>query len=276
MNIDYRNLIGGSVVATRNHEQVAWAQACAALDSENILIMVDVQGDQAVFLALPGVAATSGIMRSPLAAAFPSHPDHQGYGIYLHDIPGAIAAVVRTPNRLEALYNTVPSMGAWLDEREQRELPRFTVGGSKEWEFRPLKLRQAQDGRDVMGRIARLNYWASGMAVALAVSGAIGVTVYKATSGKEDTATALHVTDLAAKELNKYSTTLFELTRVSSLVIRTGGWIEKYSFKGNQTTFEARVPEWVTSDVIKELGNVQTEKDYAKNMVIIRRGEASK
>jgi hypothetical protein len=110
----------------------------------------------------------------------------------------------------------------------------------------------------------------------LAVLAGLGVTLYHITTQRENHATSLKVTELAAKEMGAYSNTLFEMTRVSSLVVKTGGWIEKYTFKDGTTQFDARVPEWVTPDVIRSLGPVVTEKDYVRNMVIIRRGGGSK
>lgn len=276
MAIDYRKIIGGTVVATKNQESVAWAQACAALDAENILIMVAEKEDGAEYLALPGLAAANDLVFSPLAAAFTSHPQHQGDGIYLHEVPGAIAAVVRAPGRFEALYNTVPAMQAWLSERAQASLAQFDTSKFEAKEFRPLRLRQSQDGREVLGKIATLNFVGAVIALSLAISGAIGVSAFKSATRQDSAAAELKVSELAAQELNRYSTQLFELSRVSTLVVRTGGWIEKYNIKGPLTTYEARVPEWVTADVIKELGAVQTAKDYEKNMVIISRKEPSK
>jgi len=277
--LNYTQLTGGTALATRNQAQVAWSQACAALDMENILVMLDVQADRTRFLALPGSAAANGLIRSPLACAFASHPQHKGLGIYVHHIQGGTAAVLHTTERFEALFNSVASIQSWLAAHEQSGLSVFDVsnlGASQAWEFKPLRLRMTQDARDAMRSVTQMSFWGSVVALVLAGLGGLGVQLYQFTAARDTQTTSLMVTELATKEIGAYSNTLFELTRVSSLVVKTGGWIEKYSFKDGTTRFDARVPEWVTPDVIKGLGPVTTEKDYVRNMVMVRRGEADK
>lgn len=274
--VNYDQLIGGTATATSNQRQVAWSQACAALDMENILILCDVQAAHTPYLALPGSAAANGRVMSPLACAFASHPAHKGYGIYLHQIVGGTAAVVHTPIRFEAIYNTVGAVQGWLSAPEQSQLPVFDVTGLAPWEFAPLRLRLTQDARDAMRSVAILSFWGAAASLMLAFISGIAVTVYHTTAGSENHVTSLKVTELASKEIGAYSSTLFELTRVSSLVVKTGGWIEKYSVKDGKTQFEALVPEWVTTDAVRALGPVVTEKDYVRKMVIVRRGGGSK
>jgi hypothetical protein len=274
-SVNYSGLIGGSSIAGSDQAKVAWSQASSALDMENILIMLDVQGAVTRYLALPGTAAANGRVYSPLCCAFETHPSHKGFGIYLHRMQGGVAAVVYTPQRFEALFNSITSVEDWLASHDQKGLSVFDVSEGGSWEFVPLRLRLTQNARDAMRTVTLISFWGAAASFLIAALGGLGVVAHHLTVKRDNTSTSLKITELASKEVNAYGNTLFELTRVSSLVVKTGGWIERYTVKDGAVSFDVRVPEWVTADVIKALGPVSTEKEYVRNMVIVRKGDAA-
>lgn len=270
--VDYRTLLAGAALATKDHSTVAQRQACSALDTEAVLISFVVEDDRVMYLALPGRAAANGDVATPLAAVFRTHPEHRGDGIYLHPVPGGIAAVVRSGSRFEALYNNIAAVRSWLAEPEQRGLPQHDVSGGIEWPLRPMRLSRLWDGRSVMAKLALYNFWGAVAMVGLSVFAGITVTAARALRATPNAPKAVQVGQIASTEIARYNATLHDFSLVAALVVRAGGWIEKYNYKDGKATFEAYVPEWVTADAIKEIGAVVTEKDFARNLVIVKKG----
>lgn len=269
--IDYRSLIAGSALATKDHDSVAHRQACSALDSDAVLIHVVVEDDRAKYLALPGRAAANTDVLTPLAAVFRSHPNHRGDGIYLHPVPGGMAAVVRSGTRFEALYNSVAAVRTWLGEPDQRDLPQHDVSSGMAWPLRPMRLSRLWDGRSLMAKVAILNFWGAVAMVSLSVIVGIAATVGHALKPAPNASRAVQISQIASSDLARYNSTLHDFSLLAALMVRAGGWIEKYSFKEGKVSFEAYAPGWVTAESIKELGAVETEKDFARNLVIVRR-----
>lgn len=270
--VDYRTLLAGAALATKDHSTVAQRQACSALDTEAVLISFVVEDDRVMYLTLPGRAAANGDVATPLAAVFRTHPEHRGDGIYLHPVPGGIAAVVRSGSRFEALYNNVAAVRSWLAEQEQRGLPQHDVSGGIEWPLRPMRLSRLWDGRSVMAKVALYNFWGAVAMVGLSVFAGITVTAARALRATPNAPKAVQVGQIASTEIARYNATLHDFSLVAALVVRAGGWIEKYNYKDGKVTFEAYVPEWVTADSIKDIGAVVTEKDFARNLVIVKKG----
>ena len=226
-------------------------------------------GASAYYFAAPSSLFGSVLdFATPLVAAVPGHPSHRGDGAYVITQGKISVAAISANQSFRLMCNETELILEHLaDLGLNVYYPEATVS--------PLAIESAH------GRMRRLGDQFSRRVVKVAAIGsAIAFTVAAAASFAETAfnTTVSDANDQNATELNKlvgsleYSSPLSqqvgEINKLSATVVRAGGWIDAYSVKKGNTSFTVTLPEWVTQDYIKALGDgAVADKDAESNTI---------
>ncbi|GLR27312.1 hypothetical protein [Limnobacter litoralis] len=138
----------------------------------------------------------------------------------------------------------------------------------------------------VSERVGRAVFWGALSTLALSLTVFIAVQVlqvYTVARDEGQTNARAIESDLNATigKLNvqqPLARQISRVQRVSATVIRSGGWIERYSLKGeNQESFELVLPSWVSQDYLDSLGrDVVTDLRDTEGLLTVRKTEKGK
>ncbi len=240
----------------------------------HLLVSADPASATVYYLAAPSSGFTSiPAFATALAACMPTHPQHQGDGIYfLADINLSVA-VEKTRDQIRLVANSSDAMREWLAERS--DIPVYPVEASAPWtmESVPGAYRRLADGislrtakySSVIGVIALLMYGAA----------AVGVSVQDAAADQSNQANMRAINEAVTRIdfVSPLAQQVARVQRVSALVVRAGGWIEEYDLKDGTEKFVLMMPAWITKDYIDALGaRVEADQSTDENLVRVSLG----
>ena len=236
----------------------------------HLLVSADPTQVTVYYFAAPSTAfASTTIFATPLAAALPSHPQHRGDGIYFLRTEKLAVAVEKVRDHLRLVANTPEVMADWLAERP--EIPVHDVADCDAWamESVPGAYRRITDG--ISQRMVRYSAYATALALVVYLAASIGVSVANAAADKSNQAhmSAINAAVTRIDFISPLSQQVARMQRVSSLVVRAGGWIDEYEFKNGSEKFVLMMPAWITKDYIDALGP-KVEADQANDENLVR------
>lgn len=275
----YTHMIGGSFPHgdTVDPARTVLLIAEDLLGTQQVHLTTAVGDGTVYYLAVPSKAlASHAEFACPLAAALPGHPGHAGDGAYVHWMQSHAAAVLRRGTELNLLVGLAEEV---MDAIKAAELVTIDVSQAPgevlrapSWHYRMLATRAA-------------NYTST---LSLAVLGLAGVTYLASqaligyvSAGEATRAQTLATQANAAIEAAQLTQPLgkqvHRITALSTLVVKTGGWIDGYQVtNGSGERFVISLPSWVTADVIREMGDgVRTELQAADNLVWAIKADAA-
>lgn len=271
-NLLYAELIAGALPRAKTKpEQAILLMAGAALQTPRVHF-VSVRDDTAVYyLAMPSRSLSSEPdFRTPLAAALPGHPDHQGDGAYLLELGPHAAVVIKQGATLRYLYNTLDAieMALALDS-----LPIYSVSQFEPWRLDSMPGLMHHAGHQLGAWVTRVAMGWSAVTLLVAL-GAMSYNAYRATDQLAATAkTQLNSLLESTAMVQPMTDTLAGLQRLSAVTVKAGGWLERYRITGTDEVFVIWLPAWISRDYIEALGpDVKTNFDREKNLVRAYKG----
>ncbi|MES2830365.1 MAG: hypothetical protein V4695_00035 [Pseudomonadota bacterium] len=240
----------------------------------HLLVATDPASQMVYYFAAPSVAFTSiAVFATPLAAALPSHPQHQGDGIYfLQDVNLAVA-VEKTRDQIRVVANSNEAMADWLAERP--EMPLYRVEEYEAWamESIPGAYRRLADGISL--RTAKYSSVIAVVSLLVYFIASLGTSIQSAAADKSNQAHMAAINSAVTKIdfVSPMSQQVARMQRVSALVVRAGGWIEEYEVKDGTEKFVLMMPAWITKDYIDALGpKVEADQANEENLVRLSMG----
>ncbi len=237
-------------------------------DKLHTLVGLAPDGLHAYFFALPSAALhDTGMFETPLAAALPGHPDHRGEGVYLLERETFSCAVIKDGEKFQCLTNKADVV---LNYIHDLNLPVHNVEQAKPWALESAAGRYRRMADQFSARTIKIG---AAITVAAAVIGlgamvTEGVMAAQLKSDNAKTAEQLNSVVMKIEHASPLSRQLAQFQKVSSTVVRAGGWIDAYEMKGNTESFAVSLPEWVTQDYINALGTgTKADKDTANNII---------
>ena len=235
----------------------------------HLLIDTDIASRTVYYFAAPSAAfASIPVFSTPLAAALPTHPQHQGDGIYFLQDVNLSVAIEKTRDQLRLIANTTEVMAEWL--AEQVELPVYQVDGYQAWTMGsvPAAYRRIADGIS-LGAAKYSSYVGIAALLIYGVT-SVGISVFNARADKSNESQMNAVNETVSKIdfVSPLSQQVARMQRVSSLVVRAGGWIDEYEVKNGNERFVLMMPAWITRDYIDALGpKVEADQTSDENLV---------
>ena len=236
----------------------------------HLLVSTDPKQATVYYFAAPSIAfASTALFATPLAAAFPAHPQHRGDGIYFLGTDTLSVAVEKVRDQFRMVANTPDVMADWLAERP--EMPVHDVTDMDPWamESIPGAYRRISDG--ISQRMVRYSAYAMALSLVVFLAASIGVSVVNASADKSNQARMSAINEAVTRIdfISPLSQQVARMQRVSSLVVRAGGWIDEYEVKNGTEKFVLMMPAWITKDYIDALGP-KVEADQANDENLIR------
>ncbi len=240
----------------------------------HLLVTTDAGSGMAYYFAAPSASFTSiPTFATPLAVALPTHPQHQGDGVYfLQDVNLAVA-VEKTRDQIRVIANTNEVMAEWL--ADQRDLPLYRVEGNDAWSMEsiPGAYRRLADGISL--RTAKYASLVAGVALMTYFVASVGMSAMAASADRSDQTHMTAINDAVTRIdfVSPLSQQVARLQKVSALVVRAGGWIDEYEIKKGEERFVLMMPAWITKDYIDALGaRVQADQADDGNLVRVSLG----
>lgn len=266
----------GDMVAGRvpNHEgdvtRSIYYLARENLHTERLHLLTSFSEDGrfAYYFAAPSVNFTSapGFL-TPLAAAFPTHPDHKGDGVYLLSQGSLAVAVEKNGERFRMLFNHAEAMQGVI---EDLELPVYDVDEAQPMLMEAMASRYRFFADDLSRKTIKV---AAVVALASSLIGVGAMVTDSVLATRLDESSQKATDEINAlmtkiEHVSPLSAQLAALQKVSSTVVRAGGWIDEYEMVGDKEKFVVSLPEWVTSDYISALGSsAVADKDPVNNVI---------
>jgi hypothetical protein len=217
---------------------------------------------------------------TPLAAALPGHPNHQGEGAYHVQIsPHHSAAIVRRARQLSLYANTTDVVQDTLEALQDEHLPRHDASTSQHVEL----ASETWIHRQLANRIGSLTAIASLSTIAVCAAIIVvsnGVSGYLSKSHANDlaeTAEKANALIAATPMIQPLAEQLNKVQALSYAAVSAGGWIDGYQFAhASGERYVISLPSWVTQDAIKALGDgVRTEAQPSGDLIWVLKSDSS-
>lgn len=235
----------------------------------HLLIVTDPSAAMVYYLAAPSTAFTSiPIFQTQLAAALPTHPQHRGDGIYfLHSVNLSVA-IEKSRDSIRLIANSTEVVTEWLED--QQGIPTYSVDGCEAWPMEPISAAYRRIADGISLRTAKYSSIVAAVSLLVYVVASIGVSVFTARADKSNETHMNEVNEAVGKIdfVSPLSQQVARVQRVSSLVVRAGGWIDDYQLKNGEERFVLMMPAWITRDYIEGLGpRVEADQSTDENLI---------
>jgi hypothetical protein len=240
--------------------------------ADNLHLLIHQHADFVYYLAAPSKAFASAVeFRTPLAAAFPGHPQHRGDGLYCLTQGLTTVAIETRGDMFRLMANKADDMQAWMADQE---LPIHEVDGIEPvlMESMPGRYRRLAD--NFSRKTIKAATWVAGASLGVAMLAMVVDTAFSASlkNTSEQSAQELNRLVSTIEHASPLSMQLAAVQRVSSTVVRAGGWINSYEMVNDKEKFAVSLPEWVTADFITALGPGTTaDKDPVNNIIKVEK-----
>ncbi len=240
----------------------------------HLLVATDTATATVFYLAAPSSGFTSiALFATPLAACMPTHPQHQGDGIYFLQDVSLSVAVEKNRDQIRLLANTSEAMNEWLAERS--DAPLYRVESLEPWAMESVPGAYRRLADRISLRTAKYSTVIAGIALVIYSIASVGVSVQNAAADQSNQAHMRAINEAVGRIdfVSPLSQQIARLQRVSALVVRAGGWIEEYDVKNGTEKFILMMPAWITKDYIDALGaRVEADQTNDENLVRVSLG----
>lgn len=268
----YSEFVAGAIPRAKKDPAAAIPLVAGAALQSNKIHSIHSEADGFVYyiaVSSHALASEPGF-RTPLAAALPGHPEHQGDGAYQLDLGAYSAVVIKNGSSMRYLFNTSDAIDSALELEDCRV---FNVNQAYPWVFESHMSLSQQAGQRVGTSVLRL---ASVWAVLFAAIGSAAMVYDSWESANKDAGKGLNQLNgiFSGSAIEQpMMTNLAAMQKVSAVAVKAGGWIERYKNISGKEEYVAWLPAWVSRDYIEALGaDVKTEYDREVNMVVAYKG----
>lgn len=263
----YTQMIGGSVpLHAGDALQSVRMVAADLLDTDRIHLLYaeDREFARVHYFALPSKALHSAHLdlrglRTPLSAALPGQPGHQGEGVYLVTQEsesagdGFGAAAVYQRGELRLYVNDRTAIHLLL---EDLGLPVFDVSLEEGAVFESQRDRFRRFSDHLSQQVGKMSATVL-VLCGVGYAGLSAAAAYFQETGDHGMKAQRDSLARAASNLkltSPLSEQLGRLHALSGVVVKTGGWIDRYQLQGDKESFTLYVPEWTSRESLIEIG----------------------
>lgn len=226
------------------------------------------------YLALPSAALAAELdPKTPLAMAFPGHPQHQGPGVYVLDVGVYKIAAIFDGASLELMANEAELV---VDFVAEQTLPVYQVSAASPWRFQSAFTQRNQTVAKLTESLTKYSL------IALALTGLVygglafteGRITAKSKSSQAQLATSLSRAVADIRVGSPLLTMVAQYHQRMSVIVRAGGWLDAYLVKKGEESYRMFAPQWVTPDYITALGEgAKADRDPdSETLVILHKG----
>ncbi|MFC6522626.1 hypothetical protein ACFQAT_25770 [Undibacterium arcticum] len=223
------------------------------------------------FASISSAFASVPSFETPLAAAFPNNPEHQGDGVYLLSKGSVSVAVIQDGEKFRLLVNNVDAVASAIADLD---LPvymaeQFTPVPMLSITERHRHLADAFSGKVIKWSTV-VTVAALGLGLIANVASAAFTTSLKSTNDQYASELGLLVAKI--EHSSPLSKQLAQIQKISATVVRAGGWINSYELAGDKEKFVVSLPDWVTQDFIAALGReAVADRDLTNNIIKVEK-----
>ena len=208
---------------------------------------------------------------TPLAVAFPDHPEHQGDGVYVLVNGGLSAMVIKYADTFKMVVNSSSVINS---EIEDLELPVFNVDSATAVVMQSVSGRQHYLAEKISKRAINWSFFISAIGIVVSVGAHIANTALTTSfeNTSEKSTAELNAILSKIEHASPLSSQLAGMQKISATVIRAGGWIDFYELKDGKESFQVSLPEWVTQDYVAALGpGAKADHDIPNNLIKVKK-----
>lgn len=277
----YFNLIAGRLpVGSSNPMKVVGNHAYAILGTNRLHVYWLPRAGHVYYFAVESHYLTSlSSFTLPFTNVLPGETGHQGDGVYLLKTADFVAALILEGGSIRLVCNTTEAMDDFL---LGIDLPRFELDGKGGKALSSVP-------QELLGISEKLGKWINRSALSILVTSAlifVGLNAYEVVMSNfnqpklnmravqndlNNTLGKLSVQQPLAMQLSR-------VQQVSATVVRSGGWIDRYTIKADRSEdFEITLPSWVSQDYLDQLGrDVVTDLRDIEGLLVVRKSGKGK
>jgi hypothetical protein len=266
----YQDMFAGAIA---NHDDDVYQSivlnASGVLNTDRVHVGVYESGDLAYFFAAPSTLFGSMLdFSTPLVAAVPGHPEHQGDGAYVISQGKISVAALHVNRTLRLICNDTDKVMETIADMELKAF--YPAGRSSPLLIESSRGRLRRLGDKFSRKTTKYATIVAMIGFMIAALGSLAETAFSTTLSNANEKNAEELNGVVAKL--EYSSPLSQqigqLNKLSATVVRAGGWIDEYHLKAGRETFVVSLPEWVTQDYIVALGaGAVADKDSENNII---------
>lgn len=271
----YSGMIAGSMPNHDGDVQLSlFYVARDILGTENIHLLTSISDDGLFiyyFAQKSSCFASVSEFQIPLAAAFPTHPQHQGDGVYLLSHGAVSVALIKSGEKFKLVTNSTVAIDSLV---EDLELPIYPSESFSPVVMQSISGSQRQLADKFSGAVIKWSSIFSGVALLVGLISHLSAGVFASSLQSSNDKSSSELSALVSKieHASPLSQQLAGMQRISATVVRAGGWIDSYEMKNGKEKFAVSLPEWVTPDFIAALGkDAEAERDIAHNIIKVQK-----
>ncbi|HEX4879500.1 MAG TPA: hypothetical protein VFV39_06620 [Limnobacter sp.] len=272
----YFNLIAGRLpVGSSNPMKVVGNHAYAILGTNRLHVYWLPRAGHVYYFAVEShCLASVPNFTLPFTEVLPGEPSHQGDGVYLLKTQDFTAALILEGVSIRLVCNIPEVMDDFL---LGIDLPQFEITSKNGKTLSSVP-------QELLGISERMGKWINRTALGTLVASAmvfVGLNTYEVVirsinqpklnmravqNDLNDTLGKLSVQQPLAMQLSR-------IQQVSATVVRSGGWIDRYTMKADRSEdFEITLPSWVSQDYLDQLGrDVVTDLRDMEGLLVVRK-----
>lgn len=272
----YGNLVAGRLpVGSASALKVVSNHVYAMLGTYRLHCHIDERAGYAYYFAIESQHLGSHLQYSlPFVDCFPDRPLHQGDAVYWLELDDCAAALIIDGGNVRFLSNETDVL---KDHLLGLDLPMVNIPASGGQALKSVP-------QAIMGISEKLGTLMNRISMGvLAVCSLVFVSVHAYSAVMDSINRESLDVPAVQSELN---TTLSKLSiqqplamqisriqQVSATVVRSGGWIDRYTLKSDKNeTFEISLPSWVSQDYLDQLGrDVITDLRDMEGLLVVRK-----
>jgi hypothetical protein len=248
------------------------ARSVLGTDRMHLLTSPSRDGQHAYYFAAASSAfASTGDFETPLAAAFPSHPAHQGDGVYLLSAGSLSAAIIKENEKFRLLTNSTDALEAMIYDTG---LPLHNVTDAQPVLMESVTGYYRRAADDLSRKAIKVSAIVVALAFTIGTASLLANSIFtgKIKSSTQKIAADLNSLVLKIDHASPLSYQLAQVQRISATVVKAGGWIDAYDASAKGEKFTVTLPSWVTQDFIAALGpGAAADIDNANNMIKVEK-----
>ncbi|HEX4855806.1 MAG TPA: hypothetical protein VFV28_03295 [Limnobacter sp.] len=272
----YTNLIAGRLpVGAGNPQKVVMNQAYAILGTDRLHACFTERAGHVYYFAIESTYLSSAPgFTLPFVDVLPGGPLHAGDGIYLLQGSDYSAALITEAGNIRLVCNDPDVLKDYLLGIDL-PIQEISNRGGKPLTSIPQAIQGITERFSALLLKGSLGVLVTASAVFLGSQAASAYTTRQLNQGLNARAVEADLNATLAKlsVQQPLARQISRIQKVSSTVVRAGGWIEKYRLIGeDKESFELILPSWVSQDYLDTLGrDVVTDLRDIEGLLTVRK-----